>query len=306
MSNVKHSTESADASMYHVRVLQLEKELDEVREASFKAIRDLKTTQEAEENSLKKKFENDLENVTLQYEQKLKEEILKIQKDEERRRQTEIQSRLSVAEKEWAEAEELKFKKFQVELVHAKNVELAERDAYWRSEISRLTGLADANGNEGRRQTAGKKKQKEGDKKEPGRGTLVVCALLLAMSASAFLYELAPLDKPSVKSIIEKVVSKQDAAVQNAIYTHVPWLKSNADKLNSVSEAKGEPEPEAVVRTTANLRDEPNLAAGINRVLGRGTRVHVLEVRDDWSRVAIGDKQKEFGWVHNSLLTASE
>lgn len=306
MPNVKHFRQSTDASMYHERVLQLEKELDQVRKASFKSIRDLKKTQEAEKNSLKEKFDEDLKNLSLQYEKKIKEEISKVRTDEEHKRQTEIQSALIAAEKQWTDTEELKFKKFQVDLVHAKSAELAECEAYWRGEIARLTGLAEADGNE-RRQQAGKvKKHKKGEKKEPGRGILILCSLILLMSVAAFLYALSPYRKANVKPIIEKFVSKQDADVQNAIYTYVPWLKANAEKTKSVSKAEAVSVPEAIVHTAANLRDDPSLEAGIMRVLGRGARVRVLEIRDDWSRVAIDDKREESGWVHNSLLTASE
>jgi len=306
MSNVEHSGRNTGASRYHARVLQLEKELDQVREASFKSIRDLEAHQEAEKNSLKEKFNDDVKNLTLQYEKKLKEQILKIETDHERKRQTDIQSTLKAAEKEWAEAEELRFKKFQVDLVHAKSVELAECEAYWRAELSRLIGFTEANENERRQQTGRRKNRGKAEENEPGRGAIVTCALILAMSVAALLYVLAPQGKASVKPIIQNFVSKQDADLQNTIYTYVPWLKTNAEEPKHASDAEAEAVPKALVRAAANLRDGPNLVAGIKQVLGSGVSVHVLEVRDDWSRVAIGDKKGESGWIHNSLLTASK
>lgn len=53
----------------------------------------------------------------------------------------------------------------------------------------------------------------------------------------------------------------------------------------------------------ANLRDGLGTSAKILRVLRRGTRLHVLETRNDWLRVRLDDNQE--GWVAESVTSTT-
>ena len=51
----------------------------------------------------------------------------------------------------------------------------------------------------------------------------------------------------------------------------------------------------------ANLREGIGTSAKILRVLRRGTRLQILETRNDWLRVRLDDNQE--GWVAESVTS---
>ena len=53
----------------------------------------------------------------------------------------------------------------------------------------------------------------------------------------------------------------------------------------------------------ANFREGLGTTARILQVLRRGTRLHVLETRDDWLRVRLDDNQE--GWVAESVTSTT-
>jgi len=53
----------------------------------------------------------------------------------------------------------------------------------------------------------------------------------------------------------------------------------------------------------ANFRDGFGTSAKILRVLRQGTRLQVLEVRNDWLRVRLDDNQE--GWVAESVTSTT-
>lgn len=299
MPNAKHSDLTGRADAYRERVLELKDELGRLRESSFNSTRDLKASQAEEQKNLAEKHKKDLEDLSERYEKKLQQELRELQMRESRIRKDEIKSALDQAHKKWTEDEENRFREFKVELVHAKSVELAEQEAYWRAELTRICGLSDSNARN-RRKAGGAKSGKRNSEKGGGRTLLAFCGLIFVMSAGTVLYLFSSQGNSSVKPILYSILSVQDAGVRDSIYKNAPWLKSHVEQEKPGSER------EATVRTSANLREGPNLGAGIIRVLEIGVRVHVVEVRDGWSFIRIDGTEGKSGWIHNSLLEASK
>ena len=276
MSNVKDSDLTGHAGAYRERVVQLEDEIDHLREASFNSLRDLQASHQEQKQHLTEKHKKDLEELSERYEDKIQEEKHKIQFRDKRAQKDEIRSALGQAQRKWVEEEEKRFREFKIELVHAKNNELAEQEAYWRAELSRISRLSESDTQKKRRSGSSKKRKRNSERK-PERTLLAFCALVLVISAGVVLYLLSSQGNATVKPIVHRILAEQDASVRDSVYKYAPWLKSYAEQAKSVTE------PAAVVRTEANLREGPNLESGVIRVLDSGVHVHVLEVRDTWS-----------------------
>lgn len=327
------------------RVRHLERELSSLRESAFNSLRDVKALHEKEIGRLKDDHREDLKRLAREYdviiknqlekkekifkqqaeskineikinlEKKLREEMESAQKHEENARQNEIEKTLGSAQKRWKEdaqrelsraarewvaAEEERFRKFQVELVRAKSMELAEREAYWRAELARVTGFSGSRPQERRgqdnRDNTGRKKS-NGNR---GGGKFVIFGFILTFIIGAALYLLALQWQAPVERVIERIVSEQNKGVQDTIYAYMPWLKRDSSNDEPTVQET------AVVRSVANLRENPGLRARIIQVLAVGTRVHVGEIHSGWSHIIVDDAKKDAGWIHSSLLNTAK
>lgn len=275
----------------------------------------LKDQLERSEKIFKQQAESKISEIQINWGKKLREEIETSRKYEESARHNDLKKTLESAQKrwreeaqrelskaagEWAAAEEERFRKFQVELVHSKSMELAEREAFWQAELARVTGFSGSSPQEKRAQDKRKSTGRKQSDPSRGPGKFVIFGFILTFIMGAALYLLALQWRTPVETVIARIVSKQDSAVQDTIYTYMPWLRQNVGNNGPVMQKT------AVVRSVANLRESPGFQAHIIQVLAVGTRVHVEEMRGAWSRIIVDDAKKEDGWIHNSLLNIAK
>jgi hypothetical protein len=298
MPALNHEHADAQVTLYQDRIIELENELKNLRESSFLAIRDLEDRQEKEKLELKDKYNKELEDLSRKYDKMLEEKIQKTKINEERRYSKENMTNLESARKNWQEEEKRRFQKFQTELVHAKSVEFAEREAYWKNELSRAVSLSETNSNRG---GFGKRqKKKDFEEKKKSRRFFGACAILLIISIGAVVYFLDNNQKSKLIESIRVHLPPQSVSLLSKLHAYFPKLELIGQQTQSGGA------PEVTVTTSANMREGPDLSSPVIRVIKGGTGIHVLEVKDGWSLVATGDTKVKSGWIHNSLLRSSK
>ena len=214
----------------------------------------------------------------------------------------ETKDKLAQAQDQFAKGEKARLTKVKVDLVREHHAMLAEREAYWKSELDRTRPpirFVNEDGYDAARP----------QNKQQSKSMLPVLMLLVFLGVSAA-YLFAPQWQPTVRSALQPALTSAHPDAKQTIYRLAPWLMP-ADIVVGVPEAANpnvgtainEEDVLTVNATRVNLRAEPTLRSDVLRTLDKGVAVRPGEQNGNWVRVTIDGAETEVGWIHRSFLT---